>query len=332
MNVLGEKTKYFHDRHGLCFSIIRKIVKVSRKNTAIVDGCRLLTEKYYRYFKGLDEKQCFDELQLQLSIFFKNVDVSNGIMFPQTFTEKVQWIKIYGNIEEMTSLADKVAVREWITKQIGEKYLVPIVGGPWDSFEEIDFSLLPDKYVIKANHGSGMNIVVKDNSLNVKHMRKLVDSWTRAVFGCMGMERHYLKIKPMIYAEQYLEEKGNLFDYKIHCFNGEPKFIQVIGDRNLTKHTGKQKNYDFSWNDIGWVFEDYPSYDYELQPPKGLREMYDIAKKLSSDFPYVRVDLYEVGDKIYFGEMTFTPAGGFYPYKGTWNREINEKLGAWIQL
>lgn len=332
MRMVLNKLSYYYNRHGACYSIFRKVAKEFRKSTAILDGCKILTNEYYRYFKGLDRQGVYKELQLQLSVFYNDLEISYDLTTPHTFEEKIQWLKIFGDVDKMAMLADKVSVRDWISDQIGVEYLIPIVGGPWNSFGEIDFSDLPDNYVIKANHGSGMNLIVKNNNIDKKRSKRIIDSWTRTVFGCNGVEQHYFKIKPIIYAEKYIEEKGNLYDYKIHCFNGEPKFIQVIGNRDLKKHTAKQKNYDFEWKDIGWVFEDYPAYDSEIARPQSLDKMYEVAKKLSSDFPYVRVDLYEVNGKVYFGEMTFTPAGGFYPYKGTWNREMDEKLGSWIHL
>ena len=125
---------------------------------------------------------------------------------------------------------------------------------------------------------------------------------------------------------------GNLYDYKIHCFNGKPKFIQCIGDRDLAAHTAYQTFFDFEWNDIGWTFEDYPHFPYQVDRPKNLERMYEIACILSEDFPYVRVDLYNLSGRILFGEMTFVPLSGAYIYKKTFTHEKDLELGNMIDL
>ncbi len=127
-------------------------------------------------------------------------------------------------------------------------------------------------------------------------------------------------------------EINRLYDYKIHCFNGVPQFIQFIGDRNLAKHSAFQSNYDMNWKRLDWVFEDYPAFLKSSEPPTRLRDMEKVAEKLSAGIEYVRVDLYEVNGKIYFGEMTLTPNSGLYKYRGTYSREKDEELGRWIPL
>lgn len=124
----------------------------------------------------------------------------------------------------------------------------------------------------------------------------------------------------------------SLYDYKIHCFNGRPAFIQCIGDRDLARHAGCQNNFDMEWNKLDWTFEDYPEFPYEVPKPQRLDKMIAYAEKLSAGFAYVRVDLYEIDNRVYFGEMTFTPASGLYPYRGTWTRELDERLGGWLRL
>lgn len=256
-----------------------------------------------------------------------------NVKFPNTFCEKIQWIKINDLPQIKTDLSDKYKVRAWVSQKIGDKYLIPILGS-WNNVSDIDFESLPKQFCLKVNHGSGMNCIVKDKEkLNYMYVRRIFDAWMNNPFHMNTLEMQYKNISRKIIAEKYIEEMdGNLYDYKFHCFNGKPTFIQCIGGRDLIKHTGYQNNYDLRWNKLDWTFEDYPVFPYEVKKPAKLDEMIEVAKKLSEEFDYVRVDLYEIGDNVKFGEMTFTPASGIYPYKGTWTREKDEELGRLITV
>ncbi len=248
---------------------------------------------------------------------------------PQTYNEKIHVSKVYMPTPLKTRLADKYAVREWIAEKIGSEYLIPLLG-VYDSFDEIDFDALPEQFVIKCNHDSGSVTLVKDKrKIDRKALKRKYDRQMRMNFAWMGFEMQYRDIPPKIVVEKYIEQlDGGLLDYKVHCFNGKPEFMQVIGDRNFQKHTGFQRNYDFEWQNLGWIFEDYPEFTRELDRPKCLDEIYRLASVLSSDFEYVRVDFYALEDSVLFGEMTFTPANGTYRYQGTWTPELDYKLGA----
>lgn len=251
---------------------------------------------------------------------------------PVTFNDKIQWLKLYDSTPEKTRLADKYLVREWIREQIGEEYLIPIYGNKaYHSFEEIDFEQLPKQFVIKANHASGMIMVVKDKStLNLEELKQTVDKWMHTTFGYRGMETHYFNIPPRIIIEEYIEElDGDLHDYKIHCFNGEPKFIQVFHDRDISAKVAWHSFYDLDWNHLDFTYTHHHVNTEPTEKPPVLEEMIQIAKKLSTDFKYVRVDLYLLGDKIKFGEMTFTPENGQFDWKPP---EINETLGNMLSL
>lgn len=242
------------------------------------------------------------------------MDFSN----PVAFTEKSQWLKLYDATTVKTQLADKYRVREWIVKTIGEKYLVPLLG-VWERFDDIEFSKLPNSFVLKMNHGSGMYLIVKDKSdFDIDLARKKYNAWVKRPFEAQGFEIHYRPIPKRIIAEKYITEMADtLYDYKFHCFNGKPVFIQCIGDRNYSAHTGNQNNYDLTWNKLDWIFEDYPAFTHDVPRPEHLDEMVEVATKLSKDFRYVRVDLYDLPSQVLFGEMTFTPGNGMYPYKRT---------------
>lgn len=292
-----------------------------------------LTKMYIereRYFSNLNLEQLENELSVLYSqVMKRKLDFIN----PETFTEKIQYLKIYENTMQKTELADKYAVRRWIRDKVGEDYLVPLLG-VWNSYDEIDFNKLPNSFCLKMNHGSGMNCVIKDkNNIDYAKLKADFKAWVIRPFEAIGLEMHYKKIKKRIIAEEYIEEiSGGLYDYKFHCFNGKPIFIQCIGERNLKNHTGYQKNYDMDWKELDWTFEDYPMFPYDVPKPKHLDEMIYIATKLSEGFKYVRVDLYDLENKVLFGEMTFTPGNGIYPYKGTWTEMKDRELGKLIYL
>ncbi len=250
-----------------------------------------------------------------------------NLVDPQKFTEKIQWLKLFDHVSAKTRLADKYLLKRWVDEKLGEGHVIPVFGA-WDKFDDIDFSLLPEKFVLKCNHGSSMNLIVKDKRrLDIKKAKLVFDEWMKRNYAFFCMELQYKDIDRKIIAEKYVEEMGNLYDYKVHCFNGKPKFIQVIGDRDFERHTGYQNHYDFNWRKLSWTFEDYPDFPYELQKPDRLEDLYKYAEILSREFKYVRVDCYILADEIYVGEMTFTPARGCYPYKGKWTQKKDYQLG-----
>ncbi len=253
---------------------------------------------------------------------------SFDIDHPQTFNEKIQWLKLYDSTPIKTRLADKYMVREWVKEKVGEKYLIPLLG-VYDRFEDIDFDQLPNQFVIKCNHGSGYNIVVKDKSqLDLAAAKLKVDRWMRDNFAFRyGFELHYRDIQPKILIEQYVTNDGqNLYDYKFWCFNGEVKYMQFRDDfsDNL-----KMVFYDLNWERQPFYY-DHPLYEQELEKPDNLDEMILIAKMCCQGFPFVCVDLYRLNDgTIKFGEMTFTRSSG----SGHWNDErYNLMMGEFINL
>ena len=228
---------------------------------------------------------------------------------PRTFNEKIQWLKLYDSTPIKTRLADKYLVRDWVKEKIGEQYLIPLLG-VYDKFEEIDFDKLPNQFVIKCNHGSAMNIIVKDKSkLDLNDAKEKLDKWMNTNFAFKyGFELHYRDIEPKIIIEQYMDDgTGDLKDYKYTCFDGKPEFIWIDSDR----HTVHKRNlYDLNWKQLPYKVNS--KYDTFKSPekPDCLEKMTELAAKLSKGFPYVRVDFYIINNKIYFGEMTFTSSSG----------------------
>jgi hypothetical protein len=228
---------------------------------------------------------------------------------PKTFTEKIQWIKLHGSLEKYTKYVDKFTVREFIKKTIGEQHLVPIYG-VWDRFEDIPFENLPQQFVLKATHGSGYVFVCKDKSkLNLKSLKSTVNKWLSENFYHKTREKQYKGCHPKIICEKYLEdERGELVDYKIFCYNGQPQIVEVVWDR-FTSHKGDVYK-DLNWTTLNIGYVGFPYSKKQLNKPENLSAMLEVARKLAKDFPFVRVDLYSINNQIYFGELTFTPANG----------------------
>ena len=249
---------------------------------------------------------------------------------PRTFNEKIQWLKLYDSTPIKTRLADKYLVRDWVKEQIGEQYLIPLLG-VYDKFEDIDFAKLPNQFVIKCNHGCAYNIIVKDKSkLDLAEAKAKLDKWMSENFAFKaGYELHYRDIKPKIIIEKFIENKGtdDLYDYKFWCFNGKLAYIQFLSERNLSGL--KMAFYDRKWNKQTFVYS-HPLDKKTIKKPDNLDEMIQLAEALSKGFPCVRVDFYRLNDgTIYFGEMTFTSASG----NCKWNDEhINRTLGNMIKL
>ena len=227
-----------------------------------------------------------------------------------TYTEKMQWAKMYDTDPKKTILSDKYAVREWVADKIGREHLIPLLG-VWNTFDEIDFDSLPTQFVLKSNNGSGTNLIIKDKSkLNLRHVRRLVKDWIDTDFAYVNpFEFHYSSITPKIIAEKLIEtNSGMLSDYKFLCFDGIPKYVWIDVDR-FSNH--KRNVYDMNWNLQKWNQCTYGNTADEILKPKNFEKMVDIAIKLSQGFSHVRVDLYNNNGIIYFGEMTFTNGSGF---------------------
>ncbi len=252
----------------------------------------------------------------------KKLDLEN----PRTFNEKLQWLKLHDRKPEYTKMVDKYQVRQYIKEKIGEEYLIPLVGGPWDKFEDIDFSKLPEQFVLKCTHDSGSVAICKDKrNFDIPLVRNQFNRALKGNFFYGGREWPYKNVKPRIIAERYISDtKGEeIVDYKLHCFNGEVKIILVCADKT---HEEKKVFYDRQWNKLLLKRPGMPS-DTEISRPQRLSEMIEIAKVFSKEIPFLRVDLYEVSSRLYFGELTFFPAGGFETFEPEeWDRQMGEWL------
>lgn len=259
----------------------------------------------YDYYSKLDQSNYKKELKFWYeTTTWKELNLDS----PRSFNEKLQWLKLHDNTKKKRDLADKYKVRDWIKEQIGEKYLVDLLG-VWNSFDEIDFDKLPQKFVLKCNHGSGMNVVVKEKKdLNLADLKEKFDRWMTIDFAACNMEPQYHGIERKIIAEEYLTNYGDdLYDYKFWCNNGKCDFIMFLSER---KAGLKMANYDKNWNLLPFVY-DHEQCNSIIEKPDNLQEMIELAEKLAKEFYHVRVDFYRLNDgTIKFGEMTFTSMSG----------------------
>ena len=252
---------------------------------------------------------------------------------PQTLNEKINWMKFNYDTSVWTRLADKYLVRDYVKQRIGEDALVKLYG-VWNDANDIDFDKLPNQFILKTNHGAGTILPVFDKSkLDIPATRSKLNEWLKLRFGYETMEPHYLKIEPLIIAEQLLENDSefskSLADYKVYCFDGKPFCILVCTDR-VIGHQSRFSYYDCNWHLMSEVLnKQLRGTDIEIPKPDNLSQLLDYASKLAQGHPQVRVDFYIVGGKIYFGEMTFTSEGG---YDGDVTKEFCLKMGSKITL
>ena len=283
------------------------------------------SQKDEAYFGSLDQKLLRAEL---MDWYYKRTKRFLDFDNPQSFNEKIQWMKLYDSTPLKTKLADKYLVREWIKERLGSRYLIPLLG-VWNSFDEIDFDSLPEQFVLKTNHSSGWNAVIRDKSkMNKEELKEKFDKWMSLNFAFrFGFELHYMNIPRKIIAEKYMADlDGDIFDYRCFCFGGQVKYIWVDIGSGTNRH--KRSIFDAEWN-LQNYHVNYPEISPTPQKPKRLQEMIRFAEKLSQPFAFVRVDFYLIGDQIYFGELTFTPQSG----QGKWEcEEQNIEYGELIQL
>ena len=249
---------------------------------------------------------------------------------PVRYTEKLQYLRLftYPKNELVSKCASRDGAREYL-KELGLENLLIKSFGIFDSFDEIDFSKLPDKFVMKCTHACAFNKIVLDKkNLDIATTRKQFNKWLRTNYGKKTMEMHYAPIKPRIIIEEYIGELAALpTEYKIHVFNGVAKSMYVVTGRGKDI---RYNNYYIDWTPFdGSQFNGWKKTDYPLEKPKNWENMVEIAEILAKKFPFVRVDLYNINGKIYFSEMTFTPA------KGTLILDDDKsdfEMGEWLKI
>jgi len=248
---------------------------------------------------------------------------------PRTFNEKLQWLKIHDRKPEYTTMVDKYEVKKYVAGIIGEEHIIPTLG-VYNKFDDIDFEKLPSQFVLKCTHDSGGLAICKDKSLfNISDAKEVIRKSLGKNFFWEGREWPYKNVKPRIIAEKYMvDESGEeLKDYKFFCFGGTPKFFKIDYNRYIDHHA----NYYTITGELLPFDEVICPRDLsaKIETPENLGQMIEIAKMLSKGIPFVRVDLYNINGKIYFGEMTFYPATGMGAFEP---QEWDYTLGSYIQL
>ena len=246
------------------------------------------------------------------------------------YTEKLQYLRlyVYPKNDLVSKCAGRVGVREYVKEQGFDELLIKIYG-VFDRFEDIDFSKLPNQFVLKCSHGCAMNYICYDKSkINYEELKKKFNKWLKTNYGKKTLELHYSKIKPQIIIEELMLENGKLpTEYKIHVFNGKAKNLYVVTSRGVDI---KYNNYYIDWTPFdGSQFNGWKKTDYPLKKPSNFDEMVVVAEKLASKFPFVRVDLYNINGKIYFSEMTFTPAKGTLILD---DDKCDFEMGKWLDI
>lgn len=272
-----------------------------------------------------------DEIMIRLLYFYRMHKVLH-LKNPVLFSEKLQWLKLYNkriNDPRNTIMVDKKSAKDYVAAIIGETYIIPSLG-VYDCFDEIEFDKLPNRFVLKCNHDSGGLVICKDkHALNKVKAKEKIEKCLKANFYWHGREWPYNNIKPCIIAEQYIEDKevGDLRDYKFFCFNGSVKCFKVDFDRfaghKCIYYDRNKRPLPFS--EAAFACEN----NVELELPKAIDKMVELAEKLSKEIPFVRVDFYCINEQIYFGEMTLCPASGFGRFTSD---EWDRRLGNWLEL
>ena len=239
--------------------------------------------------------------------FGRKLDLEN----PKTLSDKICWIELNTDQTLAARCTDKYAVRSYVEEKGLGDILIPLVGGPWINASDIDIDSLPERFVLKATHGCEMNYICKDKSrLDRNDLLNKAGQWLKEDYPRACIEPHYKLVPHRLYSEEFVGALGDVVDYKFHCINGEPAFVLTCSNR---EDSLKLNLYDLDWNPISGL-QGAMRNERKIERPKTLKEMLEVAKTLSSDFDFVRVDLYEADEKIFFGELTFSPACGVLEY------------------
>lgn len=297
---------------------MKKIINYIKKPSNIL--LYLMNKNFFKWIP--DEKYIKIKYKLEMD---KKLNLKN----PQTFNEKLQWLKLYDRNPEYTKMVDKYEAKQYVADIIGEEYIIPTLG-VWDKFEDIEFEKLPKQFVLKPTHTSGNVFICKDkNNIDYKKLKREVNKWMKRRYYYIHREWPYKNVKPRIIVEKYMENNSGeeIIDYKLFCFNGVPRIILVCSERFSSKNMCKTW-FDEDWNYLD-ITENNHRTDKTIKCPINFDEMKILARKLSDGIPFLRCDFYEVNEKIYFGELTFFPASGFEKFEPN---EWDKKLGDMLEL
>lgn len=280
---------------------MNKIIKYIKKPSNVL--LYLMNKNFFKWIP--DEKYITIKYKLEMN-------QKLNLKEPKTFNEKLQWLKLYDRKPEYTKMVDKYEAKKYVADIIGEEYIIPTLG-VWDKFEDIDFTKLPNQFVLKPTHASGNVFICKNkDEIDYKKLKKTVQKWLKRNYYLVHREWPYKNVKPRIIAEEYMEDQiGELIDYKVYAFNGQCDYVMVCFDR--IKGETKFIYYDRNWNIKKEFSKDGIKYGdtIKIEKPKNLEKMFEFAEILSKNIPFVRVDFYESNGNLYLGELTFYPSAGF---------------------
>lgn len=267
--------------------------------------------------------------ELYLKVYYRmRTGQKLNLSHPITFNEKIQWLKLHCVDPYYTTLVDKYEVRKVIKDKIGEDYLIPLLG-VYDRFEDIDISSLPDQFVLKTTHDSGSIVICRNKSFfNYNRAKRKLNKSLRHNYFYNGRETPYKNIKPKIVAEKYMEdhETGELTDYKFFCFNGKPEMVFVASERFNGDGIPKFTYFDMDFNVLPIHSKGHKNSTI-LKKPDCFNEMVNVLSKLCVDVPFIRIDLYAINHKVYFGEYTFFHDGGVVPMEpAEWNKILGDMI------
>lgn len=296
--------------------------------------CNLIRDNPKQISRAISENLAYSKAARFLpdAVFLRirfRLDVGKRLSLrnPKTFNEKLQWIKLHDRRPEYNTMVDKYEAKKYVAEKIGSEYIIPTLG-VWDNFDEIDFDALPNQFVLKCTHDSGSVVICNHKaSFDMQKAKQRLQKKLQSNMFWYGREWPYKDLKPRIICEKYMEDESGteLKDYKVMCFNGEPKLIQIHRGR-FENHT--QDFYDTEWNKID-MDQGCSCSDVVMPKPEFLEQMLSLSAKLAAGIPHVRVDWYYAESRLYFGELTFFDASGF---DGFQPEEYDFLLGSWIEL
>lgn len=269
-----------------------------------------------------------DRIYLQI-VYFKHFRRFINFNNPKTFNEKIQWLKLNYRNEEYTKLVDKYRVKQYITKLIGEEYVIPTLG-VWNNVDDIDFKSLPEKFVLKCNNDSGGIVICKNKKdFDEAKAKSFLKERLKNNGYWYGREWPYKNVKPCIIAEKYMEDSisKDIKDYKFFCFNGSMEFFDIDIDRFI-EHRANYYDRNGNFLPFGKTYCP-PDYTKKIEMPKNLGKMIELAETISHNTVLSRIDFYEIDGQVYFGEITFYPGSGFSPFT---DEKWDYKLGDMIDL
>jgi len=262
--------------------------------------------------------------------YYINIGRRLNLKNPETYNEKLQWLKLYCQVPEYTNMVDKIKAKDYVASILGKEYIIPTIG-VWSDPNDIDFNTLPERFVLKCNHnsGTGMYICKDKTKIDVEKVKAELRRGLRENYFKRNREWPYKNVERKVFAEAYMEDEfGELRDYKWFCFDGKVKALFIASDRSKGEHAVKFDFFDENYNHLPFT-NGHPNANIPPQKPKSFEIMKQLASKLSVGIPHVRIDFYNVNGKIYFGEMTFFHWSGMTPFEP---EEWDRIFGSWIKL